>query len=191
MELGKDYTIRSLSQQDNLKKFKTGDPAYQPLKAFLSNQAINFQIALVAQTYVAVTLDDNNRDTGNVIGFITLTCSEIDLRNGYSVDDCEHANKYDSLPAVKIARLAVDKNYRTHITDGSIVKGKRIGEMLVNFAIAITVDMISSQVGCRFLITDSKKPAVGFYEKIGFTFLDTEDNRNSDNPILFIDLKKI
>jgi ribosomal protein S18 acetylase RimI-like enzyme len=175
MELEKDYIIRLISDGDNVKKFSAGDKNYLPLKTFLQKQAVDFQKALVAQTYVAALL------TGKIIGYITLTCSEIDLRNGYDVNDCPKANEYDSLPALKIARLAVDSKFR----------GEGIGQALVDTAISITVTYISPQVGCRFLITDSKKQAVGFYEKYGFTFLDTDDNRVNDNPVMFIDLTKL
>jgi GNAT superfamily N-acetyltransferase len=178
MELGKDYIIRLISPQDNVKNFRTGDAAFRPLKTFLQNQAVDFQTALVAQTYVAVLLDEKDTDTGKIIGFITLTCSEVDLRNGYTIDDCPHANKYDSLPAVKIARLAVDSRYRW----------KGIGETLVSLAVTIAIEIIAPQIGRRFLITDSKPQAVTFYERNGFVFLDTDSNREKENPVMFMDL---
>ena len=78
--------------------------------------AEQFQQSSIAQTYVAITGDKR------VIGFVTLTCSEIDLQNGYDVADCSQANGYEFLPAVKIARLAVDTRYR----------GCGIGSILLN-----------------------------------------------------------
>jgi hypothetical protein len=48
-----------------------------------------------------------------IIGFMTLTNSEIDLQNGYELADCSHANNFEFLPAVKIAGLAVDNRYRS------------------------------------------------------------------------------
>lgn len=118
MEFEKDYIIRNILEDDNVKNFSAGDKHYLPLKTFLQKQAVNFQKALIAQTYVAVLL------TGKIVGYITLTCSEIDLRNGYDVNDCPKANNYDSLPAVKIARLAVHADYRK----------KGIGQTLINTA---------------------------------------------------------
>ncbi|MFZ2725786.1 MAG: GNAT family N-acetyltransferase [Methylococcaceae bacterium] len=178
MELEKDYIIRLISPQDKIKGFKTGDATFQPLKTFLQNQAVDFQTALVAQTYVAILLNEEAKDTGKIIGFITLTCSEVDLRNGYTIDDCPHANKYDSLPAVKIARLAVDSRYRR----------KGIGETLVSLAVTIAIEIIAPQIGCRFLITDSKLQSITFYERNGFIFLNTACNRIKDNPVMFMDL---
>lgn len=177
MEFGSDYIIRPIRASDSLNPFKTGSQELQPLKAFLRNQAVDFQIAMVAQTYVCILLEDG-KDTGKVIGYLTLTCSELDLKNGYEVEDCSYANQYDSLPAVKIARLAIDSRYR----------GFKLGKLFVTLALDIATEDIYPAVGCRFLITDAKAVAVDFYLKQGFTLLDTEANKMSDNPVMFIDL---
>jgi ribosomal protein S18 acetylase RimI-like enzyme len=63
---------------------------------------------------------------------VTLTCSEIDLQNGYDLTDCSHANNYEFLPAVKIARLAVDSRYRN----------SGIGSTLVDYAVALVQDRV-------------------------------------------------
>lgn len=179
MELFTDYIIRPIQESDQTSTFKTGNKSFLPLKNFLKNQALDFEKSMVAQTYVAKKIDDSeNESSRGIMGFITLTCSEVDLRNGYTIDDCHHANNYDSLPAIKIARLAVDARF----------KGMKLGQALVDLAVAIAVEVISKQVGCRFIITDSKKEAVEFYKKQGFTLLDTEDNKKAENPIMFIDL---
>ena len=96
------------------------------------------------------------------------------------VDDPARANHYASLPAVKLARLAVDGRFRCG----------RIGEALVDFSLAIVVLNVAPHVGCRFLVTDAKQSAVTFYENMGFTLLDTDDNRDRENPVMFIDLLK-
>lgn len=182
MELFTDYTIRHIQKSDNTSSFKTGNKSFLPLKNFLKNQALDFQKSMVAQTYVAKKINNvGKEDAAGILGFITLTCSEVDLRNGYTIEDCHYANSYDSLPAIKIARLAVDSRH----------KGNKIGQSLVDLAIAMAVEVISNQIGCRFIITDSKKEAVEFYKKMGFTLLDTKDNENAENPIMFMDLLHI
>ena len=167
-----NYTIRQLESTDKVNSFKTGSSLFTPLKTFLKKHANEFQQSHIAQTYVAV----NNEHS--VLGFITLTCSEIDLRNSYDISDCNQANAYDSLPAIKIARLAVDSRYRGHA----------IGENLVAHALSIAIEHIAPVVGCRFMLTDSKQQAVEFYLKQGFTLLDTQDNKLRDEPIMFFDL---
>jgi ribosomal protein S18 acetylase RimI-like enzyme len=167
-----NYYLRKLTASDNVQNFKSGNQAFLPLKTFLQKQAKQFQASSIAQTYVAVT------DSNTVIGFVTLTCSEIDLQNGYDLPDCHHANNYEFLPAVKIARLAVDSRYR----------GSGIGSTLVAYAIALIQDNIAENVGCRFIVTDAKSEAVRFYQNMGFVLLDSEDNQSQEHQLMFLDL---
>ncbi len=180
MKIDVDFIVRILLETDSVNNFKTGDIAFQPLKTFLKKQAKEFQKAMVAQTYVCIKLDQGV-DNGKVIAFITLTCSEIDIRNGYTLDDCDHAARYDSLPAIKIARLAVDNRFRK---DG-------LGSLLVSLTTAIATDEIYPTIGCRFVVTDAKQQAIDFYIAQGFVLLDTEDNLKASEPIMFLDLLKL
>lgn len=170
------FDISCLTADHSLSKFSTGDAKFAPLKTFLVKQALDYQTAMVATTYVV-----SPTGTSRVIGYITLTCSEIELGNGYTIADCQHVNRYPTMPALKIARLAVDKDYR----------GQRIGEALVDVAIAIALEKISPQAGCRFVVTDAKPDAVNFYLTQGFTLLDSKDNHAKENPVMFIDLKML
>ena len=89
-----------------------------------------------------------------------------------------HANNYEFLPAVKIARLAVDNRYRSG----------GIGSTLISYAIALIRDKIAENVGCRFVVTDAKSEAVSFYEKQGFVLLDSEGNQLTEHHLMFLDL---
>lgn len=173
-----DYIIRPICEQDRTKPFKTGNEAFRPLKSFLINQALQFQQHMVAQTYVACGAEGTSSEN-TIFGYITFTCSEVDIRNGYDMDDCPEASRYDSMPAIKIARLAVDCRY-----------GRQgIGSALIDLALAISLYEIAPTVGCRFLITDAKQESVEFYQKCGFTALDESQFGQSDvHPIMFIDL---
>jgi hypothetical protein len=88
-----DY-IRKLTDSDNVQSFKVSHQAFLPLKTFLQKQAKQFQQSSIAQTYVAV--NEHNA----IIGFVTSTCSEIDLQNGYELSDCSQVDNYEFLPAV-------------------------------------------------------------------------------------------
>jgi GNAT superfamily N-acetyltransferase len=112
---------------------------------------------------------------------MTLVCGEIVVEGGASLLDSEIEFPYKSYPAIKIARLAVDTNHRD----------QDIGRRLVDFALGQAKFVVCPAVGCRFAVVDAKRCAVGFYSKCGFTLLDTEDNRNLDAPIMFIDLHKV
>lgn len=130
MIFGEDYSIRPLDPSDATAGFKAGDPAAQPLKSFLQNLAQEFHQHSIAKTYIA---EGSTGDAaGKLLGFVTLIASEIDIRGGYVVDDPAHANRYASLPAVKLARLAVDSRFR----------GCRIGEAMVDFSLAVVVENV-------------------------------------------------
>ncbi|WP_275555034.1 GNAT family N-acetyltransferase [Mixta sp. Marseille-Q2659] len=179
-----DLRIMPLNQFHNHKRFKSGDIQFQPLKTFLQQDALLFQDGCIAQTYVVI--DDNERADKEansesfaykIKGYITLTCSQVNLKE-YDLGDCARAERYEFLPAVKIARLAVDANSR----------GLKIGSMLFGFALSMSLDDVRPMVGCRFLITDAKRNAIGFYQKQGMELLDTEENQQAEHPIMFIDL---
>jgi GNAT superfamily N-acetyltransferase len=176
-----NFYIEPISKTSDVKSFGMGSSTLLPLKSFLQNQALDFQSSLIAQTYVVIAKNNNQNDVKKVVGYITLTCSEIDLQDYYEIADCPQANKYEVLPAVKIARLAVDKNYRNY----------GIGKMLMQFVVSLCLEVIVEQVGCRFLITDAKEDAISFYQRCGFTLLDSEENKASEHPIMFVDLKKL
>lgn len=183
MEAGVDYYVRSICSEDRVKNFRSGSAEFQPLKTFLIRDAWDFHSKEIAKTYVAINLNKEKKEDENscVLGYITLTCSEIDVAAGNLVENCPpQAMTYDSLPAVKIARLAVDSRHRK----------KCIGNSLISLAVAIAVDQIASNIGCRFVITDAKTDAVRFYENAGFTMLDTEENKESETPVMFLDILK-
>ncbi|WP_313314982.1 hypothetical protein [Stutzerimonas nitrititolerans] len=182
MQHGTDYLIEKLDHGHQLSRFSLGDePELRPLKSFLQRQALNYQNANVAVTYVAVLKPTDEAPQRKVIGYVTLTCSEVELGESYYLDDCEHANRFSSMPAMKVARLARHVGY----------KGHRIGETLMDFAIALAADQIGQSVGCRFLVTDAKRRSVKFYEGLGFTTLATDDNQERPEPVMFLDLNKI
>lgn len=179
-----DLKILSLNQFHNHRRFSSGAQEFQPLKSFLQQDALLFQDGCIAQTYVVV--DDNMRSNKDepqenfpykVLGYITLTCSQVNLRE-YDLGNCVRAERYEFLPAVKIARLAVDSKCRTG----------GIGSMLFEYALLMALDDIRPMIGCRFLITDAKRGAMDFYYKKGMDLLDTEENHNADHPVMFIDL---
>jgi GNAT superfamily N-acetyltransferase len=116
-----------------------------------------------------------------IYAYVTLMCSEVSLEGAHCLDDCASANSYETFPAVKIARFAVDTR----------IQGGGYGRALVSWGISVTKDRIMEHVGCRFLIADAKKSAVNCYKKTGFRMLDTKDNKNSAHPVMFLDINKL
>lgn len=182
MELGQDYYIELLDPSHCVRKFRLKGEDNQPLRSFLQQHANDFHSANVGKTYVALLPAEEGDEEGpRVIGFITLTCSEVDIRGGYELHDCVHANRYESMPALKIARLATDHRYT----------GQGIGPQLISLAITLAADHIGAAVGCRFLVTDAKQGAVSFYLRQGFTLLESDDNQERSAPVMFMDLNKL
>ncbi len=114
---------------------------------------------------------------------MTLVCGEVVIGEHDDRPIKEEGLKYGykQYPAVKIARLAVDVSLR----------GSGVGRSLVELALGIAKGTICPAVGCRFMMVDSKKASVEFYSKCGFTILDTAENKERDEPVMFIDLGKV
>lgn len=177
MSGGDDFLLRALTPEDSFGSLKSGAEAFAPLKQFAKKQALKYERANLARTYVI-------RDEGQkrVAAFITLVCSEVASKVALLNGD-EPPFPYEHYPAVKIARLMVDERYRGENTRG-------FGRTLVDFTLGIARTEICPAIGCRFVVVDSKKDSVKFYEKCGFTVVDTDTNRQRPEPVMFMDLHK-
>jgi len=176
-----EFILRPIEDGDSFTSFKTGDADFAPLKMFARTKAKPYEKANLARTYV-IKDQANNR----MAAYITLVCSEI--RSVEAVADIDgNLFPYDQYPAVKIARLMVDERYRG--TQG--LASKKLGSLLVDFALGIAKYDIAALVGCRFISVDAKEKSVAFYEKVGFTLLDTPDNKARAEKIMFVDLSKL
>jgi len=167
--------LREIRLGDDTKKLSLGNEAYTPLKTFLKKDAWQFHEENIAKTYVYV---DSMESGARIFGYISIICSAIELCDGQRPEEPVRANAYPAYPAVKIVRLAIDKS----------IRGNKFGEQVIDWVIAHVIDNIMPHVGCRFLIVDSKQESIGFYEKCGFTLVDSETNRLAANPMMFIDL---
>ena len=86
---------------------------------------------------------------------------------------------YREYPAIKIARLAVDKKYER----------RGVGRFLLLGAIGKTLK-ISDDVGCRFITVDSKQDSIRFYEKCG-GFVLAKKHKNRRYPTMYRDILPI
>jgi len=170
----KKIILRPIQPDDRVSQFSLGKPEYAPLKTFLTRHAKSYHQEDIAKTFVLV---EHGIEKPPVLGYITLICSEIECASNAAIE----ANKYNRSPAVKIARLAVHQDSQNNY----------YGRTLIQWAIANVIENILPNTGCRFLVVDSKKSSVQYYEKRGFTLLDTDSNRKNDHPVLFIDLHKL
>lgn len=171
---GSPVELREIADDDRLTGLSLGDRDLQPLKTFLQRKAKCFHANDLAKTY-GVFLDER------VLGYVTLICADVSTADAGDIDDEGVDFPHKDYPAVKIARLAVDRRHRK----------RGIGEQLVQFSLGLIKGSICPNVGCRFAVVDAKRQSVDFYRRMGFTMLDTEENRKRDKPVMFIDLAKI
>ncbi|WP_081784698.1 GNAT family N-acetyltransferase [Nitratireductor aquibiodomus] len=170
-----DLELRAIEPGDKVTGLSLGDPDFQPLKTFLQRDAKGYHAQNLAKTYAF--FDENAK----IVGYITLICAEITTERKEDLPAPDLTYNYKSYPAVKIARLAVDKRFR----------GNDLGKSLVHFALGMIKEAICPIVGCRFAVVDSKQKSIKFYEKCGFTLVDTVSNRDRPEPIMFLDLHKV
>lgn len=170
-----DLELRSIKPGDRLTGLSLGHPDFQPLKTFLQRDAKSYHSEDLARTYAFF------KSGGGVVAYITLICAEITTERPAELAPPEVTYSYKSYPAVKIARLAVDRRFR----------GSQLGRQLVSFALGMVKEVICPNVGCRFVVVDSKRQSIEFYEKCGFTMIDTVSNRDRPEPIMFLDLHKV
>ena len=145
----------------NLREFDCGDAL---LNEYLINYAKKNSLANISKTYI---LEEEN----SIVGYVTLAAASLlffELPDGY-----ETLPKYP-IPAIRIARLAVDKKHQ----------GKHYGELLLAYALKQSLN-ISVRIGVKFVIVDAKDSAIGFYKKYGFIPL-PEKNSTLVMPIELI-----
>jgi predicted N-acetyltransferase YhbS len=112
-----------------------------------------------------------------LVGYITLTTDiirkeEVRVEGRISVP-------YKEYPAIKIARLAVDKKYER----------RGVGRFLLLIAVGKAFD-IANEVGCRFITVDSKPDSIGFYKK-GGGFELAKGHQDKMYPTMYLDILPI
>ncbi len=169
-----EFNLRELSPDDSVSGLSLGDAAFNPLKTFLNRDAKKHHQQNGSKTYVFVSTSAPKK----VIAYVTLLCSHVESQ---TPPDGLDGSRFTDYPAIKIARLAVDRRFT----------GYRLGTRLIDFTIALAQTKIMPHIGCRFLVVDSKKQAINFYIKQGFRILETEANKKATNPVMFVDLGKL
>ena len=171
------FELRALAPGDTFSGMKSGDAAFAALSSFAKSKAHKYEAANLARTYVIY-----DGALTRIAAYVTLVCSEVvSSKPILQADDPEFP--FGHFPAVKIARLLVDKRYREKNSRG-------FGRTLVDFSLGIARSEICPAVGCRFVVVDAKQASVKFYEKCGFTLVDTAANRARTEPVMYIDLHK-
>ena len=142
-----------LSKDKDLSSFSCSS---QELNDFLKNDALIAQNNMISRTHLCFWKDE-------LVGFFTLIADTIEAS---AVTDGLERYEYRKYSSVKIARLAVDSKFER----------KGIGTYLLLAAIGKTLE-VCENVGCRYILVDSKRDSIGFYQKNEFKLVEKYKNR--------------
>lgn len=170
-----NYIIKKLSSDDDLTNFCCG---LNDMDDFLKNDALFQQEENFNVTYLVYC--DNN-----LVGFFSLLSDNIEIRN---IGD-DFIIPYETCPAVKIGRLAIDKKY----------SNQGFGTVLLD-NICGNIKLISEKLGVRFITVDAYCDVRKFYYKNKFNHFKIKNikklkrtaKRNEKTTIpLYKDIKRI
>jgi len=162
--------IRRLEEHDEVGHFDGGDDR---LSNYLKRHAWqNQQTSSIGVTYVAI----DEAAPRSVVGYFTLATASIP-REAFPKKYVRGLPPYE-LPLILLARLAVDKRF----------SGKGLGHALISEAFKIAL-RVADDVGCRCIITDAYRDAIGWYARYGFVTL--EGAAASGPQRMYLDIRTV
>jgi GNAT superfamily N-acetyltransferase len=156
-------------------EFDNFDCGNDDLNDFIRGDAARHQAELIAETYSFGYGEAPNLP----LAFISLSNDTIRWRGSQiQMDTIPENLRYTELPAVKIGRLGVRREYQC----------KDVGTALINLVKELF--RRDNRTGCRFMTVDAynEQPVLRFYEKNGFDFYHDRD-LSKRTRIMFFDLK--
>ena len=166
-----------LQPTNKIKSFDCGD---EDLNDFILHRAILFDKHMLAVSYVFVDTNDTSRP----LAYFSLANDKIATSDFPNMTEFNrfrrkqgfpNEKRLKSYPAVKLCRLAVDKQ----------AKGNQIGSGLLDYIKSMFV--INNKTGCRFITVDAYLDAIPFYEKNGFRMMNLEDD-DPHTRLMYFDL---
>lgn len=140
-------------------KFSRLDDSFDSIDFDCGEEALNKFLSLRALTEMSLRLSVTTvalDEKGDITGFYSISPTQIakellSKHEGRGVP-------YDSIPGIRIGRLAVDKKFQ----------GKKVGAKLLKHALKKCLKM-SEEFGGRVVVVDAKNDQVaGFYRRYGF-----------------------
>ncbi|WP_439585539.1 GNAT family N-acetyltransferase [Dyadobacter bucti] len=166
------FRIVRLSVDSVIKPFDCGD---NDLNEFLLQDAIDYQKAHLAVTYILENKDDT-------IDYFSVQNDKIALedfpsRSQYNKarSKIAHKKSHKSYPAVKIGRLGVGEKFT----------GKGYGRGILDFVKIMF--LTNNRTGCRFMLVDAYNNKIDFYKNNGFKLLRPFEDKGR-TQLMFCDL---
>lgn len=167
-----ELEFRLLKTTDDRSQFYSGNTE---LDRFFQRYAGQNQFKhYVGSTYV-LCLDTQ------IVGFATVSAGEICAEN--LADPLKQRFPNYPLPILRIARLAIAKNYQ----------GLGLGKKLLRACLELALTMKESY-GCIGVIVDAKAESIEFYKNLGFISLPTLSGKLGEKPqpeTLFLAIRTI
>lgn len=145
------------------------------------NFAFSYDEMNVSKTHLLI-----HKERNLLLGYITLSTDSIKLTQEEK-DDCELIDvKFRSIPAIKIGKLAINKNLPDEL------KRKGYGSYLIEWARGFAGIVNLSGVACRFLTVDAdieyNDDTPIFYKKNGFKQNQANRNKKSQTVSMRLDI---
>ena len=140
--------FRSILSFETSFQFRLFDCGEANLNKYIRTHALLNDKNNLSKTFIL--LEDDS-----VIGFVTLCNAQIEFKD-MPLDYQNNMPRYP-VPAIRIARLAIDKQYQH----------KGYGKKLLAFAFKKIVQ-VSQSTGIKVVLVDAKEESKAFYEKYGF-----------------------
>jgi GNAT superfamily N-acetyltransferase len=149
------------------------------LNDFFRTDLIHHENQLLTKTYSFTPVEARVTAGFAPVALVSFCNDAIRLKNIEDKIELPERKRYPSLPAVKIARLGVDKAYQC----------QDIGTALIN--IVKRLFLSENRTGCRILTVDAYNDGrvTRFYEKSYFSFVTVKDAQKQTRA-MFYDLKR-
>lgn len=173
-----------LEETTIIKPFDCGkSEAHKDFNDFLFNKAKNYLKEHLATTFIIESgeltyayysiLNDSLR-----VEQIDFTSKSAFLR--FLKNIVPHPKRHlINFPAIKIGRLAVNKNIQ--------ISG--LGKMIVNNVIDYAINQ-NEKCACKIITVDAYSLSLGFYEKLGFEYFTSNDSDHTERQ-MYLDLTPI
>ncbi len=149
------------------------------LNNFLLNDSKGYTNSLLAVTYI---LESNGVTSAFFcVSNDTIAIEKLESKNQFRKrfkNRMPKNKRFDSYPAVKIGRLAINKQFQ----NGGFGSG------LLDFIKGWFIT--NNRTGCMYLLVDAYKQSISFYEKNDFIFL-SEQDKDSKTRVMYYDLTQL
>ena len=150
------------------------------INEFFQKDVLDHEKELFTRTYGLYEFNEELEKNSPLVGLISFSNDSVRLKDFRDhAEDVPKEKRYASIPAVKIARLGVQKDYQRNGL------GRRLLNMTKHFFLK------DNRTGCRLLTLDAynKDAVISFYGDSDFKFIHEKD-KNKSTRIMFYDLTK-